>query len=66
MAEFALKLPGFSLGVLRYIDDKTHTLRWVFKNRVTGDVYLVVMFNLLFGEELDEALRAEEAEGGLD
>ncbi|GME58604.1 hypothetical protein GTA08_BOTSDO11373 [Neofusicoccum parvum] len=60
--KFALRLPGFSLGVLKYIDDKTHTLRWVFKNRVTNEVYLVVIFHLLYGEELEEALRAEEAE----
>ncbi|KAK7517584.1 hypothetical protein IWZ03DRAFT_310116 [Phyllosticta citriasiana] len=60
--KFALRLPGFSLGVLRYIDDKTHTLRWVFKNRTTGDVYFVVVFNLLFGQELEEALRAEDEE----
>ncbi|KAF2085483.1 DUF1769-domain-containing protein, partial [Saccharata proteae CBS 121410] len=44
---FSLRLPGFSLGVLKYIDDKTHALRWVFKNKTTGDVYFVVVFNLL-------------------
>ncbi|KAK8210890.1 hypothetical protein IWZ01DRAFT_297296 [Phyllosticta capitalensis] len=60
--KFALRLPGFSLGVLRYIDDKTHTLRWVFKNRETNDVYFVVVFNLLFGKELEEALQAEDEE----
>ena len=36
--DYALKLPGFSLGVMRYLDDKTHELRYVFKNRVTGAV----------------------------
>ncbi|KAB2577642.1 UPF0590 protein [Lasiodiplodia theobromae] len=59
--KFALKLPGFSLGVLKYIDEKTHQLRWVFKDRITGEVYFCVIFNLLFGEELKEALRAERA-----
>ncbi|KKY20383.1 hypothetical protein UCDDS831_g04725 [Diplodia seriata] len=59
--KFALRLPGFSLGVLKYIDEKTHQLRWVFKNKVTGEVYFCVIFNLLFGDELKEALRAERA-----
>ncbi|KAH7055881.1 hypothetical protein B0J12DRAFT_542572, partial [Macrophomina phaseolina] len=59
---FELKLPGFSLGVLKYIDEKTHQLRWVFKNKTTGEVYFCVIFNLLFGDELKEALEAEKAE----
>ncbi|KAF2143286.1 uncharacterized protein K452DRAFT_268677 [Aplosporella prunicola CBS 121167] len=58
--KFALRLPGFSLGVLKYVDDKTHTLRWVFKNASTGDVYFVVVFSLLYGAQLDEALRQEQ------
>ncbi|EON69107.1 hypothetical protein W97_08293 [Coniosporium apollinis CBS 100218] len=48
--EFALKLPGFSISVLDYIDDKTHVLRFVCKNRNSGDVYFVVVFTLLFGQ----------------
>ena len=47
--------------MLKYIDEKTHELRWVFKNNATGEVYFCVIFNLLFGEELAEALRAERA-----
>lgn len=57
---YALKLPGFSLGVLKYIDNKTHTLRFVMKNRKTGHTYLVVAFKLLFGDELKQALKEEE------
>jgi hypothetical protein len=53
---FALKLPGFSIKVIKYIDEKSHTLRYVFKNRETGDVYFCVNFNLLWGEQLERAL----------
>ncbi|KXL43448.1 hypothetical protein M433DRAFT_39275, partial [Acidomyces richmondensis BFW] len=58
-ANFALKLPGFSLKVMKYIDTKTHTLRYVFKNRKTGDMYFNVNFNLLWGEQLEQALEAD-------
>jgi len=63
-SNFSLRLPGFSLNVLRYIDDKTHKLRYVFKNKESGDVYFVVVFSLLYGEELQEALKGDEKEGG--
>jgi len=58
-SQFSLKLPGFSLNVMKYIDDKTHRLRYVFKNRETEEVYFVVLFSLLFGEELAEAVRED-------
>ncbi|GAB7357310.1 hypothetical protein MBLNU459_g8272t1 [Dothideomycetes sp. NU459] len=61
---YALKLPGFSLGVLRYINNQTHTLRFVMKNRKTGEAYLVVSFKLLFGDELEQALAEDEASSG--
>lgn len=59
--KFALKLPGFSLGVIKYINDKTHHLRYVFKDRGTGQVYFCVVFTLLFGDDLQEAQQAEKA-----
>ena len=52
--DFSLKLPGFSLNVIRYVDEKTHELRYVLKNRTTDDIYAVVLFSLLFGDERDE------------
>lgn len=58
--KLALKLPGFSLGVVKYIDDKSHVLRYVFKNRETGDVYFNINFTLLFGEQLTDAMASEE------
>lgn len=57
---FALKLPGFSIKVIKYIDEKSHSLRYVFKNRKTGELYLCINFNLLWGEHLQKALRDDE------
>ena len=61
--DFSLKLPGFSLNVIRYIDSKTHELRYSLKNRTSGEVYVVVVFTLLFGEELVEVEREAREEG---
>ncbi|KAF2472439.1 DUF1769-domain-containing protein [Lindgomyces ingoldianus] len=51
-ANFALRIPGFSISVVRYIDNKTHQLRYVLKNRRTDEVLFVVIFTLLFGQKL--------------
>jgi hypothetical protein len=59
-ANFSLRLPGFSISVAKYVDEKTHHLRYVVKNRRTGDVLLVVFFKLLFGQELDDTLEKEK------
>lgn len=55
----ALKLPGFSIGVVKYIDNKSHVLRYVFKNRETGDLYFNINFTLLFGDQLNDAVANE-------
>ncbi|KAJ5195545.1 uncharacterized protein N7498_008983 [Penicillium cinerascens] len=47
-----LKLPGIKIKVLKYVSERTHTLRYVFKDRHNEEVYLVVVFKLLFKEEL--------------
>ncbi|KAF2263122.1 DUF1769-domain-containing protein, partial [Lojkania enalia] len=52
-ANFALRIPGFSISVSKYIDDKTHQLRYVIKNRRTEEVLFVVVFTLLFGQKLE-------------
>ena len=59
---FSLKLPGFTLNVIKYVDSKTHELRYTMKNKATDEVYAVVLFTLLFGEELDE-LAQDETKG---
>jgi hypothetical protein len=61
-ANFALRLPGFSISVAKYIDEKTHHLRYVLRNRTTGEVCFVVFFKLLFGEELKKTLEARKGE----
>lgn len=61
-ANFALRLPGFSISVAKYIDEKTHHLRYVLRNRTTGEVCFVVFFKLLFGEELEKTLEARKGE----
>lgn len=58
--KFALRLPGFSLKVMKYINDKTHVLRYVFKNRRSDDVYFVVNITLLFGDDVAPALQEED------
>ncbi|KAI9719852.1 MAG: hypothetical protein M1828_006073 [Chrysothrix sp. TS-e1954] len=55
--KFALRLPGFSLSVIKYINDKTHHLRYVFKNVKTGEVFFVVVLTLLFGDDVQQALK---------
>jgi hypothetical protein len=48
--DFSVKLPGFSVSVLKYVDEKSHELRYVLKNKTTGDILFVVLFTLLFRE----------------
>ncbi|KFY57553.1 hypothetical protein V497_05478 [Pseudogymnoascus sp. VKM F-4516 (FW-969)] len=50
--KFALKLPGFHLPIMSYWDGQP--LRYVLKNRVTGVVYLVVVFSLYLKEDINE------------
>ncbi|KAK4445547.1 hypothetical protein QBC34DRAFT_413016 [Podospora aff. communis PSN243] len=50
--EFALRLPGFHLPIIRYWDGQG--LRYVLRNRSTGQVYLVVLFTLYLREDVNE------------
>jgi hypothetical protein len=61
-ANFSLRLPGFSISIAKYIDEKTHHLRYVMKNRRTDEVLFVVFFKLLFGKELQGTLEARKDE----
>ena len=56
---FSVKLPGFNLNVIKYVGGKTHCLRYVFKNRTTGELYFNVNFTLLWGSQLQEALKID-------
>ncbi|KAK0712835.1 hypothetical protein B0T26DRAFT_648935 [Lasiosphaeria miniovina] len=60
--EFALRLPGFHLPIIRYWDGqslrsqpkRSHQLRYVLRNRSTGAVYLAVLFTLYLKEDVNE------------
>ena len=64
--DFSLKLPGFTLNVIGYVDAKTHELRYTLKNMKTGDVYCIVLFTLLFGDELEEIAKEGGDNAGTD
>lgn len=55
---YRLRLPGFSIGVLKYIGTKSHKFRWVLKDVKTDKVYFVIMCTLLTGDELEAARHA--------
>lgn len=53
-------MPGFTLHAVKYVDEKNHDLRYVLKDRSTGQVYLVVLFTLvLLGTEDEPSLKQE-------
>ena len=51
-ANYSVQLPGYSLGVLSVWDGQP--FRYVLRNRRTGAVYFVVVFDLLVRKELNE------------
>ncbi|KAK0725230.1 hypothetical protein B0H67DRAFT_598547 [Lasiosphaeris hirsuta] len=61
-SEFALRLPGFNLPIIKYWDGqglrhnpkRSHQLRYVLRNRTTRHVYLVVLFTLYLREDVNE------------
>ena len=59
---FALKLPGFSLSILPYLGGEDY-LRYVLKDKDSGEVLFVVIFSLLHKEDVEkEDVEKEEAE----
>ncbi|KAK8000526.1 hypothetical protein PG990_013126 [Apiospora arundinis] len=60
--DFSLKLPGFTLPIMKYWDGqglrsnpkRSHRLRYVLRNKSTGDTYLVVLFTLYLKEDVNE------------
>lgn len=60
--DFALRLPGFTLPIMKYWDGqglrkeqkRSHTLRYVLKNRATDRVLFVVLFTLYLKADIDE------------
>ncbi|KAL2848144.1 hypothetical protein BJY01DRAFT_161022 [Aspergillus pseudoustus] len=62
--EFTLRLPGFNINALHYIDEKTHSLRYVLKNRTTGEVYFVVLFTLVLLQDEENQEPSEKGQAG--
>ncbi|KAI1209305.1 DUF1769-domain-containing protein [Annulohypoxylon truncatum] len=60
--EFSLRLPGFTLPIMKYWDGqslrtnpkRSHTLRYVLRNRSTDQPYLVIVFTLYLKEDVNE------------
>ena len=44
--DLCIDLPVFQFPVHQLVDGENHELRFTMKNRVTGQVYLVVVFSL--------------------
>ncbi|KAE8449489.1 hypothetical protein EG329_008097 [Mollisiaceae sp. DMI_Dod_QoI] len=62
--DFALRLPGFTLPIMKYWDGQG--LRYVLKNRKTDTVLFVVLFTLYLKEDVDKDGRVKEGvEGGV-
>ncbi|ODA79542.1 hypothetical protein RJ55_05136 [Drechmeria coniospora] len=54
----SLRLPGFQLPIVKYWDGqglrRSHSLRYVLRNKMTGEVYLVLVFTIFLHEDVDE------------
>lgn len=59
----SIHLPGFTIPVISMVDDKLNELRYVLKNVKTGEVYLVVLFTVVFDrEQKDEQEEDQDVE----
>ncbi|KAK5636946.1 hypothetical protein RRF57_012658 [Xylaria bambusicola] len=60
--DFSLRLPGFTLPIMKYWDGqglrthkkRSHTLRYVLRNRATEETYLIILFSLYLKEDINE------------
>ena len=57
--DFSLKLPGFSISVLGFMGGEDY-LRYVLRNKETGDVLFVVVFALVKREDYEKEMSKEE------
>ncbi|KAI9656257.1 MAG: hypothetical protein M1821_004920 [Bathelium mastoideum] len=70
--EFCLRIPGFHINIIKYWGGQVmrdHSLRYVLRNKATGDLLFVIVFTLVPAEEaakeakkIEEANKAKEAE----
>ncbi|GLA02317.1 hypothetical protein AnigIFM60653_001720 [Aspergillus niger] len=59
--EFAIRIPGFSFHIGKYVSEKNNVLRYVLKNRATGEAYLVICLTVVLEEEAGD--NSDEGEG---
>lgn len=52
--DFSVRLPGFTLHVMKYVEEKNHELRYTLKDRSTGQVYLAIVFSVVLAENRDK------------
>ncbi|CAI7586962.1 unnamed protein product [Penicillium glandicola] len=52
--DFSIRLPGFHLQIMKYVDQKNHELRYTLKDVSTGRVYLAVVFSVVLHEMEDK------------
>lgn len=55
----SIHLPGFTIPVISMVDDTMNELRYVLKNVKTGEVYLAVLFTVVW-DELEKAQNDEQ------
>lgn len=57
----SIHLPGFTIPVISMVDDTMNELRYVLKNVKTGEVYLAVLFTVVWDQpELEKAQNGEQ------
>jgi hypothetical protein len=70
MIDFSVRLPGFTLHAMKYVEAKNHELRYTLKDMSTGQVYLAVLFSVVLRESEDQVEgdsqgKHEEGDGNL-
>ncbi|CAI7670360.1 unnamed protein product [Penicillium manginii] len=58
-SDMSIHLPGFSIPVISMVDDTMNELRYVLKNVRTGEVYLAVLFTVVWNQ-LEKAQDGEQ------
>ncbi|KAI3390408.1 hypothetical protein diail_9738 [Diaporthe ilicicola] len=51
-SEFALRLPGYAVPIMKYWDGQG--LRYVLRNKSTGQIFLTILFTLYLKEDVNE------------
>ena len=52
--DFSVRLPGFNLHIMKYVDENNHELRYTLKDVSNGRVYLAVVFSVVLSEMEDK------------